>query len=116
MAARSSAKGTGGSRVTVRAGPALERSSAFDREIVAHFPWVRRVSRRLAGNVSEAEDLVQETFLRALRGAARFRSGSNFKAWLLTILRHAYLNRRRGIARAIVEIDEAKVGSFAETL
>ena len=90
------------------------RSEAFDREAVAHFAGVRRAARRLTRNASDAEDMVQETYVRALRGAEQFRVGTNLKAWLLTILRHVYLNRRRQAARAIVEVDEAKVDRFAE--
>lgn len=90
------------------------RPEAFDREAVAQFAGVQRAARRLTGNVSEAEDLVQETYVRALRGANQFHAGTNFKAWLLTILRHVHLNRRRQAARAIVEVDEAKVDRFAE--
>jgi RNA polymerase sigma-70 factor (ECF subfamily) len=90
------------------------RPEAFDREAVAQFAGVQRAARRLTGSASDAEDLVQETYVRALRGADQFRAGTNFKAWLLTILRHVHLNRRRQAARAIVEVDEAKVDRFAE--
>jgi RNA polymerase sigma-70 factor (ECF subfamily) len=91
------------------------RSEAFDREAAAQFPSIRRAARRLTGNAPDAEDLVQETYLRALRAFARFRPGSNLKAWMLTILRHAHLNRRRQAARAIVDIDELKFERCAET-
>lgn len=76
--------------------------------------FIRRAASRLTRSASDADDLVQETYVRALRGSARFRSGTNLKAWLLTILRHAHLNRRRQAARAIVDIDEATVHRFAQ--
>ena len=91
------------------------RPETFDREAVAQFPGIQRAARRLARNASDAEDLVQETYVRALRGFAHFDAGTNLKAWLLTILRHVHLNRQRGTARAIVEIDGTKVDRFAET-
>ncbi len=94
---------------------AAVRPEAFDRDAVAQFPGVQRAARRLTRNASDAEDLVQETYVRALRGAEHFRAGTNLKAWLLTILRHVHLNRRRQFARAIVEIDGTKVDQFAET-
>src|SRR5262245_7504241 len=90
---------------------AAARPEAFDREALAQFTFVRRAACRLTRNVPEAEDLVQDTYVRALRACGRFRSGTNLKAWLLTILRHAHLNRRRQAARAIVEVDEEKVGT-----
>src|SRR5262245_4692765 len=92
---------------------AAARPEAFDREALAQFTFVRRAACRLTRNVPEAEDLVQDTYVRALRACGRFRSGTNLKAWLLTILRHAHLNRRRQAARAIVEVDEEKVEHFA---
>jgi RNA polymerase sigma-70 factor, ECF subfamily len=89
------------------------RPHAFDRQAVEHLPSLQRAARRLTRNAPEAEDLVQETYVRALRSFGHFRAGTNLKAWLLTILRHAHLNRLRDSARAIVEVDEAKVERFA---
>ena len=93
---------------------ASTRPEAFDRDAVAQFPSIRRAARRLTSNAPDAEDLVQETYVRALRAFAHFRPGTNLKAWLLTILRHAHLNRRRQAVRAIVEFDEVRVERFAE--
>ena len=59
-----------------------------------HRSWVRRLSR----NPVDAEDLVQETFLKALRGFPSFEPGSNFKAWIFRILRNTYLTSRTGLA------------------
>lgn len=52
----------------------------------------------LARNSSDAEDLVQETYLKALRGFGSFEPGSNFKAWIFRILRNTYLTSRSGLA------------------
>jgi|HubBroStandDraft_1064217.scaffolds.fasta_scaffold46149_3 RNA polymerase sigma-70 factor (ECF subfamily) len=52
----------------------------------------------LSRNATDAEDLVQETFLKALRGFATFETGSNFKAWIFRILRNTYLTSRCGLA------------------
>jgi RNA polymerase sigma-70 factor, ECF subfamily len=61
----------------------------------------------LSGNRSEAEDLVQETFLRTIRAMERLRPDSNVKSWLFTILRNIWLNqvRHRRTAPEIVELD-----------
>jgi RNA polymerase sigma-70 factor (ECF subfamily) len=70
---------------------------------------VYRTALRLTRNTSDAEDLTQETYVRALRAAGRFQLGTNLKAWLLTILRNADRNRRRDAARALVVVDSRAV-------
>ena len=57
--------------------PGAVRPEAFDREALAQFASVRRAAWRLTRNVTEAEDLVQETYVRALRAFRHFRSGTN---------------------------------------
>jgi len=61
-------------------------------------PSLYNVARWLTRDAVEAEDLVQETFLKALRGFAGFEQGSNFKAWIFRILRNTYLSSRNGLA------------------
>ena len=56
---------------------------------------VLRVARILAGNASDADDLAQETMLKAFAGIGQFAEGTNVKAWLMTILRHARVDRIR---------------------
>jgi len=52
----------------------------------------------LSGNREEAEELVQETFTKALRGFSTFREGTNFRAWMFRILRNTFLTSRTGLA------------------
>ena len=54
---------------------------------------------RLTRNPADAEDLVQDTYVKALRFAARFERGTSLKAWLHTILHNTFLNSRRRIVR-----------------
>ncbi len=61
-------------------------------------PSLYNVARWLARDPTEAEDLVQETFLKALRGFPSFEPGTNFKAWIFRILRNTYLTSRTGLA------------------
>lgn len=56
------------------------------------------IAHWLTRNPAEAEDLVQETFLKALRGFTSFDPGTNFKAWIFRILRNTYLTSRSGLA------------------
>jgi RNA polymerase sigma-70 factor (ECF subfamily) len=61
----------------------------------------------LTGNPSEAEDLVQETYAKALRGFTSFQPGSNFRAWIYRILRNTFLTSRTGLAAtSTVPLDE----------
>lgn len=68
---------------------------------------------RLTRNRSDAEDLVQDTFVKALRFSDRFTPGTNLKAWLYTILHNTWRNRRRDAARAPVETDSPRVEEAA---
>src|SRR5690242_17071608 len=74
--------------------PAPDRE-ALGREALAYADTLHNLARYLARSESEAEDLVQETYVRALQAFAQFTPGSNLKAWLFSILRNAHLSRRR---------------------
>src|SRR5215468_3376516 len=65
----------------------------------------------LTHNREEAEDLVQETYLKALKGFASFQQGTNFRAWMYRILRNTFLTSRSGLkATANVSIDDEESG------
>ena len=72
-------------------------------------PSLYNVAFWLSRNAADAEDLVQETYLKALRGFASFAPGSNFKAWIFRILRNTYLTSRSGLAamRTVALEDES---------
>jgi RNA polymerase sigma-70 factor (ECF subfamily) len=71
----------------------------------------------LTRNRSEAEDLVQETYVRAIRAMGRLRAGSNVKSWLFTILRNIWFNqlRQRRTARVVAMDGEESAMDIAET-
>lgn len=63
----------------------------------------------LTQNREEAEDLVQETYSKALKGFSSYRPGTNFRAWIYRILRNSFLNSRTGLqATATVPLDPEK--------
>jgi RNA polymerase sigma-70 factor (ECF subfamily) len=76
------------------------------------------IAHWLTRNPAEAEDLVQETFLKALRGFTAFEPGTNFKAWIFRILRNTYLTSRSGLAaRRTVALHEelGELNEFGES-
>lgn len=87
--------------------------SSFEREALPHLDTLYRVALRYAGEPSGAEDLVQETMLRAFRGWSGFRPGTNVRAWLLTILRNTFINEYRRSRREPIPMDLDAVEPFA---
>ena len=73
--------------------------TTFSDEIVLTLPHLRAYARMVARDRVLADDLVQETVLRALVHADQFRPGTNLKAWLKTILRNSYINEKRSEKR-----------------
>jgi RNA polymerase sigma-70 factor (ECF subfamily) len=73
-----------------------------------------RTALRLTRNAADAEDLVQETVLKAFRAADSFDAGTNLRAWLFTILHNSARNRARDRARDTVLVDSEAVDRAAE--
>jgi RNA polymerase sigma-70 factor (ECF subfamily) len=69
--------------------------AGFEEEALQHAEHLYRIALRLTGSPPAAEDLVQETYLRAFRAWRSYRSGTNLAAWLATILRNAFLDEAR---------------------
>jgi len=98
-----------------------DRSREFEEVALVHLDALYRSALRLTHNRSEAEDLVQQTCLRAFRGFHRFNPGTNCRAWLFTILRNAFLNRIRQAGRDVlagesVDLESTTFPGVAETL
>jgi len=72
-----------------------EKRRAFEEEALPHMGRVFSAARRLLRSEAEAEDLAQETFLRAYRTFDGFEPGTNARAWLFTILYSVFANRLR---------------------
>ncbi|HJX07328.1 MAG TPA: sigma-70 family RNA polymerase sigma factor [Actinomycetota bacterium] len=73
--------------------PALRER--FERDVLPLLPSLYGAAMRMTRNRSDAEDLVQETYLRAYRGFGGFQEGTNLKAWLYRILTNSYINTYR---------------------
>ncbi len=89
-----------------------ETTPGMQDELAAVVPNLRAFARSLCGNPHQADDLVQETLVKAWKNQASFAQGSNLKAWLFTILRNTYLSERRKRKHEIEDQD----GILAEQL
>jgi len=81
------------------------RDATFEDLAMPLFDQLYNFARWLTHDTAEAEDLVQETFAKALRGFSSFRPGTNFRAWMYRILRNSFLSSRTGL-RTMVALDE----------
>jgi RNA polymerase sigma-70 factor (ECF subfamily) len=86
----------------IQAAEARDRAR-FEEEALAHAEQLYRIAVRLAGGAQQAEDLVQETYLRAFRAWRSYRPGTNLAAWLATIMRNANLDELRRQSRRPVQ-------------
>jgi RNA polymerase sigma-70 factor (ECF subfamily) len=89
-------------------------SSSFEVEALASLDSLYRTALRLTRVQADAEDLVQETYLKAFRAVHQFEPGTNLRAWLFTILHNTARNRLRDRSRDIVEIDSEFVDRAAD--
>jgi len=89
-----SVRGTRG-KATPMAEPDRRKREEFSREALPHMDQVYTAGLYLTRNKDEAQDLLQETFLRAYRFWDQFTSGTNCRAWLMTILHNTFKNRYR---------------------
>ena len=87
-------------------------SPPFRDEVVALLPALRAFARSLANNAADADDLVQDTLVKAWSHADQFKTGTNLRAWLFTILRNTYYTRIRRRRR---EVEDAS-GQYAARL
>jgi RNA polymerase sigma-70 factor, ECF subfamily len=82
---------------------------AFEREALSHLDSLYGTAMRLTRRTQDAEDLVQDTYLKAFRSAHQFQPGTNLKAWLFTILHNNFRNMRRHDNRSPVDVDSEAV-------
>lgn len=76
----------------------MDRSELFEKEALQHLDALYRTALRMTRNPADAEDLVQETYLRAYRYFDQFQAGTNIRAWLFKILTNTYINSYRKAA------------------
>jgi RNA polymerase sigma-70 factor, ECF subfamily len=100
-------------RFPSRPGPPLDPQD-FESAALGELDALYRAALRLTRSPVEADDLVQDTFVKAFRARARFEPGTNLRAWLFTILMNTWRNRRRDAGRDPVDVDSARVERAAD--
>jgi RNA polymerase sigma-70 factor (ECF subfamily) len=97
-----------------RTSPAPSDAEDFSGEALQFLEPLFATAMRLTRNRADAEDLVQDTFVKAFRFSGQFKRGTNLRAWLYTILHNTWRNRRRDASRDAVEIDSEQVELAAD--
>lgn len=82
------------------------------KEIIAHLPAMRAFAISLTRHPSTADDVVQDTILKAWTSFDQYETGTNMRAWLFTILRNTYYSNRRKLKHEIADVD----GVFTNSL
>jgi len=81
----------------------------FAREALSYIDSLYGTALRLTRRPADADDLVQDTYLKAFRASKQFERGTNLKAWLFTILHNTFRNIRRHDGRSPVDVDSEAV-------
>src|SRR5215510_7686365 len=95
---------------------ALGARAAFEADALSAVDSLYRTALRLTRDPADADDLVQDTYLKAFRAADTFEPGTNLRAWLFTILHNTARNRARDRARDTVDVDSEAVDRATDVL
>lgn len=88
----------------------------FEREAVPHMDALFNFALKMTGDSDEADDLVQETYLKAFRFFDKFEKGTNCKAWLFRIMKNTYINKYRKETKEPGKVDYEEVENFYENV
>ncbi len=91
----------------------MSAAAAFKRDLLGAIPSLRAFAVSLAQNTDRADDLVQETLVKAWDKQSSFQPGTNLKAWLFTILRNEFYSQMRKRGREVQDTDGAITGRVA---
>jgi RNA polymerase sigma-70 factor (ECF subfamily) len=85
---------------------------AFEREALPHMDILYNYALRMTNSAQDADDLVQETYLKAYRFWGSYEEGTNIKAWLFRIMKNSYINRYRKETKEPDTVDYDEVQNF----
>ena len=87
----------------------------FERELLPHVGALQTFAYHLTYNQDDADDLVQETYMKAYRFIDKYEQGTNAKAWLFKILKNAYINEYRKKVRQPTKVDFEDIVTYHDT-
>ena len=93
-----------------------EAGDEFAEQALSYIDSLYGTALRLTRRPADADDLVQDTYLKAFRSSAQFERGTNLKAWLFTILHNTFRNVRRHDVRSPVDVDSETVERAADVM
>lgn len=105
-----------GSGMTELTDKEIKKQSDFNEEILPHLDALYNFGLRLTADPNDAEDLVQDTIVKAYRFFSSYEKGTNAKAWLFRILKNSYINNYRRKSKKPQEVDYDEVATFYETV
>jgi RNA polymerase sigma-70 factor (ECF subfamily) len=88
----------------------------FNAEMIPHMDSLYNFAIRLANDPSDAEDLVQDTIVKAYRFFASYERGTNAKAWLFRILKNSYINNYRKQSKQPFKVDYDEISTYYESV
>jgi len=88
----------------------------FEREALPHLDALYNFALRMTGDGDNANDLVQDTFLKAFRFFDKFEKGTNCKAWLFRIMKNTFINAYRKKTKEPIKVDYEEVENFYENV
>lgn len=94
----------------------VQKQEDFEEEIIPHLDAMYNFALRLTSDPNDAEDLVQDTIVKAFRFFSSYEKGTNAKAWLFRILKNSYINNYRKKSKQPNQVDYDEVSSFYETI
>lgn len=93
-----------------------KKQQEFNREIIPHLDVLYNFALRLTTEPNDAEDLVQDTIVKAFRFFDSFENGTNAKAWLFRILKNSFINNYRKTSKQPQQVDFDEVSSYYESV
>jgi RNA polymerase sigma-70 factor (ECF subfamily) len=93
-----------------------KKQHEFNKEIIPHLDVLYNFALRLTTDPSDAEDLVQDTIVKAFRFFSSFENGTNAKAWLFRILKNSFINNYRKTSKRPQQVDYDEVSSYYESI
>ena len=93
-----------------------EKQKDFNEEIIPHMDALYNFALRLTSDPNDAEDLVQDTVVKAYRFFSSYEKGTNAKAWMFRILKNSFINNYRKNSKKPAEVDYDEVSPYYESV